>query len=259
MSCGRVSYINGLGMRDVEEMSEVKLENNNTREREHRLERPVLAVDVVILGWIDGALRVVLWERTAEPFAGALALPGVAVRVDETLEAAALRAVTERLGWTREDTVRLGLEQLATFDALYRDPRGRVVSVAYLGLLREAPPSAGSAVFRPVAETGEKTLPFDHGHIVTTAVERLRGRLRYTNIARLLLPDAFRIEALQDLYEIVLDTRLNRANFRGKLLKIGMIEQVTVLTEAVGKKGGRPPHLYRFTGTGTTTVVRDFL
>jgi 8-oxo-dGTP diphosphatase len=222
------------------------------------LERPVLAVDVVLLRILDGHLHVLLHVRQEEPFVGVRALPGVALRVDETLLSAGRRAL-EKTGLPRSRIEQLFIEQLATFDALYRDPRGRTVSVAHLGLCLD-PGDVDRAVgaWAPVRGLREH-LPFDHGHIVDTAVERLRGKLRYTNIAARLLPDTFRIEALQSVYEAILGRRLNRANFRTKLLRIGLIELVGVSTEAVGRRGGRPPHLYRFTSGELSPEDRDFV
>jgi len=220
------------------------------------LERPVLAVDVVLFAVYEKKLRVLLQTRQKEPFRYAPALPGVAVRVDETLETAARRAIQEKTQWKGNDVF---LEQLAAFDGLYRDPRGRTISLAFMGIVRTMPEEKQGMIWKDCREISEGSLPFDHGLIVKTAVQRLRGKLRYTNIVKGFLPETFRIEELQEMYEIVMQCSLNRANFRNKLLKIGMIEQVTILTEAVGKKGGRPPHLYRFTREEMEMAERDFL
>ncbi len=225
--------------------------------RKEGLERPILAVDVAVFSVADRRPHVLLHRREHEPFAGAPALPGVAVRVDETLEAAARRALAERSGLSPDFLSEMFLEQLAAFDGLYRDPRGRTVSVAFLGIASEIPEGV-PFLWRPAGE-GDVDLPFDHDRIVDAGLERLQGKLRYTNIARAFLPESFRIDALQDVYEAILGRGLNRANFRNKLLKLGLIEQVKVLNEAVGRKGGRPPHLYRFTGERVETVDRDFL
>lgn len=222
------------------------------------LERPVLAVDVVIFGLKNSQLRVLMPRRENEPFADAPSLPGVAVRIDETLEAAALRALAKKTGWTDENGA-LFIEQLAAFDAVYRDPRGRTISVAFMGIAGPKAAIHDLPVWVPVAEISSGTLPFDHNDILDTAVARLKGKLRYTNIAGAFLPETFRIEAIQEVYEQILEKPLNRSNFRNKLIKIGMIEQVTVLTEAVGKKGGRPPHLYRFCQHLIQFQERDFL
>lgn len=224
----------------------------------HQLERPILAVDVVVFRTEGGHCWVLLYKRNKEPFQGAPALPGVGVRVDETLETAAKRALWEKTHWS-PSAEEIYLEQLATFDALYRDPRGRTVSVVYLGLTRTKPANSQDVLWKRISDISKGSLPFDHDQILDAAVTRLRGKLRYTNIAKEFLPDTFRIEELQEVYEAILGRSLNRANFRNKLLKIGLIEQVSVLSDAVGKKGGRPPHLYRFTQERIEAVDRDFL
>ena len=222
------------------------------------LARPVLAVDVVLFRLQGAELAVLLYRREAEPFSGAWALPGVALRADETLLAAARRALEEKGGLVPATVESLHLEQLATFDAVFRDPRGRTVSVAHVGLM---PPGAqgGASVWRPVSRVDAGSLPFDHATVLDVALTRLRGKLRYTNIAARLLPEAFRIDELQMVYEAVLGRRLNRANFRTKLLRIGLIERAGVLADAVGAKGGRPPHLYRFAAEQVEAKDRDFL
>ena len=225
------------------------------------LERPVLSVDVVLLRLDGDQLWVLLDRRRTSPFKGAWTLPGVAVRVDETLEEAARRALREKAALQEQQVHVLPLEQLATFDALYRDPRGRTVSVAYLGLTRSSMGASQKHNRRWRVATGadHRDMPFDHGEILETAVERLRGKLRYTNIAAHLLPETFRIEDLQAIYEAVLDRKLNRANFRNKLLRIGLIQQEGVLAGAVGHRGGRPPHAYSFTREAVEAWDRDFL
>ena len=223
------------------------------------LERPVLAVDVIIFAIQHGKLHVLLSRRDDEPFQGAPALPGVAVRVDETLEDAAKRALRQKSGWPESVDALTHLEQLATFDGLYRDPRGRTVSVGYLGIVRDQPETASDITWKPMNEIALGSLPFDHYHIIETAVARLQGKLRYTNVAKSFLPDIFRIDELQTVYEAILERPLNRTNFRVKLLKIGLIEQVGIHPDAVSKQGGRPPHLYRFPQTSLEIEDREFL
>ncbi len=227
--------------------------------KKNGIERPVLSVDVVVFSIDDDHIQVLMSRREREPFMGAPALPGVAVQVDETLLDAARRALAEKTEFISAINEKIYLDQLATFDALYRDPRGRTVSVAYMGITRLKPENSEKMVWKRVSDISKGGLPFDHDYIVETAEARLKGKLRYTNIAKGFLPDTFRIEDLQDVYEAILKCSLNRTNFRNKLLKIGLIEQISILTEAVGKKGGRPPHLYRFTQELIEAVDRDFL
>ncbi len=223
----------------------------------NNLETPVLSVDVILFKIKKKKLCVLLHKRGTKPFKDAYALPGVAVRVDETLLMAAKRALFEKLHVNFHK--KLYLEQLATFDALYRDVRGRTVSVGYLGIDCSNKYTGDNIIFKNIDDINKGSLPFDHNEIIETAVERLKGKMRYTNIARKFLNSSFLIEELVDLYKVVLNRNINLTNFRNKLLKIEMIEQKKILNEAVGKKGGRPPHLYSFTKKEITFMDKDFL
>lgn len=230
----------------------------------YTLEHPILAVDVVVCRIHQEQLEVLLLRRKEEPYQGIFALPGVAVRVDETLEKAARRALHEKTDWPEKILKFVYFEQLAAFDGVFRDPRGRTVSVAYLALISEElyeqlDLSSQDIQWKPHTQIGPDSLPFDHIDIVATAVTRLQGKIRYTNIAQAFLPETFRIEELHQVYEAILGHPINRTNFRVKLLKLDLIELVEVLTEPPTEKGGRPPHLYRFTQDLLTAVDRDFL
>lgn len=216
------------------------------------LERLVLSVDIVVFTVKNNQLMYLTYLRKHEPFQNAFALPGAGVRMDETLDAAARRALADKTGWSAQN---IFLDQLAAFDGLYRDPRGRTVSVAYMGLCSAKQNASNNLRWTTLSDL---KLPFDHNLIVTTAVQRLQGKLRYTNIAKNFLSDTFRIEELQSVYEAVLQVRLNRTNFRNKLLKIKMIKKVSILNQAVGQQGGRPPHLYCFKQKLFTSLDRDF-
>jgi 8-oxo-dGTP diphosphatase len=163
------------------------------------------------------------------------ALPGSLVRPDEDLEAAAQRVVTDVAGLGRPRHS----EQLATFGRSDRDPRGRVVSVSYLALVPRPLPLT-NAGWCPVDDP--PALAFDHAEILASAVERLRAKLSYSNVAYGLLPDAFTLSELQAVYEAVLGRVLDKRNFRKKVLGLGMV------TEAEGMRRGphRPAQLYRF-------------
>ncbi len=224
-----------------------------------KLERPVVAVDVVALRLAGNRLEVLLHQRAEDPFQGVWALPGVALRVDEALETAARRALAEKGGLSPGELPAVHLEQLATFGGVFRDPRGRTVSVAYLGLARGESEPGRTGGWAPVDGVPRGGLPFDHEEILATALERLRGKVRYTNIARCLLPTVFRIEGLQAAYEAILGRRLNLTNFRTKLLSLGLIRRERVLAEAVGPRGGRPPHLYRFVQDRLESADREFV
>ena len=128
-----------------------------------------------------------------------------------------------------------------------------------MGLMPHDDAAGASGSFQKITSLERGSLPFDHDRILEMAVVRLRGKLRYTNIAARLLPGTFRIDELQAVYEALLGRRINRANFRNKLLRIGLIEQAGIKAEAVGRRGGRPPHLYRFTAQGVEAHERDFV
>ncbi|HEU5321252.1 MAG TPA: NUDIX domain-containing protein [Methylomirabilota bacterium] len=200
-----------------------------------------VTVDVVIFAIRDRALHVLLVRRASPPFAGRHAIPGGFVHEDESLEAAARRELAEETG-----VHDVYLEQLYTFGDPGRDPRGRVVTVAYFALgAAGAPPlragtDAAEAGWFPVAAL--PPLAFDHDRIVAYARERLRNKLEYTTVGFQLLPETFTLGELQAVYEAVLGRRLDKRNFRRKL---GLLR---VLTPVRGRRrtGRKPARLYRF-------------
>jgi len=205
--------------------------------------RPALTVDCVVFGLDESQqLKVLLIQRSNEPFAGYWALPGGFVDMDESLETAALRELEEETG-VRD----LFIEQLYTFGAPGRDPRGRVVSVAYYALvnLSEHPVQAASdaraAKWFVLGQLPK--LAFDHQDILRAAEKRLQAKVRYQPIGFELLPEVFTLTQLQQLYETVLGLdKLNKRNFRTRILKMGVLEEI-------GKQEGvahRPAKLYRF-------------
>src|SRR5438105_4136935 len=170
--------------------------------------RAALTVDCVVFGFDEGDLKVLLVERGLEPFKGRWALPGGFVRVDETLDAAARRELQEEAGLTN-----VFLEQLYTFGAVDRDPRERVVSVAYYALVKlsdhraKAATDAANAEWFPISKVPK--LAFDHADILTTALARLKSKVRYQPIGFELLPPKFTLSELQHLYEALLATELD--------------------------------------------------
>ncbi len=200
-----------------------------------------ISVDVVIFTIRDGALHVLLVRRGVAPFAGRHAIPGGFVDEEESLEAAARRELAEETG-VRD----VYLEQLYSFGDPGRDPRGRVVTVAYFALIAadRAPLKAGSdaaeARWFPVA--ARPPLAFDHGRILDYALERLRNKLEYTTVGFQLLPDKFTLSELQAVYEAILARRLDKRNFRRK---IALLRIVTPLREW-RRTGRKPARLYRF-------------
>jgi 8-oxo-dGTP diphosphatase len=204
--------------------------------------RPALTVDAVVFGLDDEDLKVLLIRRDLEPYQGKWALPGGFVRVEESLEDAVLRELHEETG-----IAQLYLEQLYTFGAVDRDPRERVVTVAYYALVKlsdhhiKAATDARDAAWFAVSEA--RGLAFDHDRILATALERLKGKVRYQPIGFELLPPEFTLSQLQRLYETILEAPLDKRNFRKKILSMNFL----VATEEVQKDvSHRAARLYRF-------------
>jgi len=204
--------------------------------------RAALTVDCVVFGLDESDLKVLLIERGLEPFKGRWALPGGFVRVDETLDEAARRELAEEAGLAD-----VFLEQLFTFGELNRDPRERVVSVTYYALVKltdhqtRAATDAADARWFPVAKVPK--LAFDHANILATALARLKGKVRYQPIGFELLPPKFTLSQLQHLYEAVLETELDKRNFRKKVLSFGLLIPLNE-TQMAGRH--RPAQLFRF-------------
>jgi 8-oxo-dGTP diphosphatase len=204
--------------------------------------RPAVTVDCVVFGFDDRTLKVLLIRRGLAPFLGRWALPGGFVRCDETLDEAAKRELAEETG-IRE----VYLEQLYTFGALRRDPRERVVSVAYVALVRReahlplAATDASEARWFPAA--GSPRLAFDHGEILALAITRLRGKIRWQPVGFELLPPRFTLTQLQTLYEAILDRELDKRNFRKKLLALDFL---VPLDQTTTESSRRPARLYQF-------------
>jgi 8-oxo-dGTP diphosphatase len=203
--------------------------------------RPALTVDCVIFGFRESELKVLLIERAHDPYQGRWALPGGFVDMDEDLETAALRELEEETG-----VKDLFVEQLFTFGRPERDPRGRVVSVAYYALvnLNDHPVFASSDAARAEWFYVDKLPPlaFDHDEILEVAIQRLRGKIRYQPIGFELLPKKFTLAQLQSLYELILGTKLNKRNFRTKILKMNVLQQL----EQQEGVAHRPAYLYEF-------------
>lgn len=204
--------------------------------------RPALTVDVVVFALDDEDLKAMLIKRDLAPFRGAWALPGGFVRVDETLEDAARRELAEETGLDG-----IFLEQLYTFGDLGRDPRERVVTVAYYALVNlaghrvRASTDAAQAAWFAVNELPH--LAFDHARIVGTALARLRGKVRYQPLGFELLPEKFTLRQLQHLYELILDRPLDKRNFRKKVLSMGILKETSEIETDVAHRAAR---LYRF-------------
>jgi ADP-ribose pyrophosphatase YjhB (NUDIX family) len=201
-----------------------------------------VTVDVVIFALRDGQLQVLLIQRGIPPFEGRWALPGGFVLEDESLDAAARRELVEETGV--QDVY---LEQLYTFGEPGRDPRGRVVTVAYYALLttEAATPVAGTdaGAARWVPARKHPPLAFDHERILAYALERIANKLEYTTIGFKLLPKKFTLGQLQRVYEAVLGRTLDKRNFRRKIALLGVLKP---LEEWAQDGPSRPAQLYRF-------------
>jgi 8-oxo-dGTP diphosphatase len=201
-----------------------------------------VTVDVVIFALREDVLQVLLIRRGIPPFEGKWALPGGFVRDGESLDAAALRELEEETG-VRD----VYLEQLYTFGEPLRDPRGRVVTVAYYALLTglgspvRPGADAGAARWFPVSE--RPRLAFDHDRILAYALERLRNKLEYTTVGFQLLPRKFSLGQLQRVYEAVLGRSLDKRNFRRKMSLLGVLKP---LEEWTTEGANRPAQLHTF-------------
>ena len=223
-----------------------------------QFDRPSVAVDLVLMGIIGETPAVLLIKREDHPFKGCWALPGGFVGVAESVDDAAHRVLREK---ARMEGAYV--EQLYTFGAVDRDPRTRVISIAYFALLPEARFGAALAADRALAqaeirvpggvenEAGVEVrtadgqsleLAFDHRQIIGLAIERLRGKLDYSDIAFTLLPELFTLRQLQAIHEAILGVRLNKPAFRRRLLDSGKLI-------ATGRRetgaSFRPAELYR--------------
>jgi 8-oxo-dGTP diphosphatase len=209
-----------------------------------------VTVDVVALTIRDGVLHVLLIERGQPPFAGRRALPGGFVR-DEMLDVAALRELAEETGLRPGHGAlsRVHLEQLRSYGDPGRDPRMRVVSVAYLAFAPRLPePQAGSdattAAWIPVRGAGG--LAFDHDTILADGLERARAKLEYTPLATAFVGDEFTIAELRGVYTAVWGEELHAGNFHRKVLSVpGFVEGTGATTSRGGERGGPRARLYR--------------
>jgi 8-oxo-dGTP diphosphatase len=199
-------------------------------------------VDCVVFGLDQQELKVMLIQRGLPPFEGKWALPGGFVRLEETLDEAARRELEEETGLTR-----IFLEQLYTFSSVDRDPRERVVSVAYYALVNLSDHQVHAATdARDAAWFGVHDVPslaFDHDEILRRALERLRGKLRYQPVGFELLPRKFTLSELQHLYELVLERTLDKRNFRKRVLAMDLLRETDEVQQDVAHRAAR---LYRF-------------
>jgi 8-oxo-dGTP diphosphatase len=207
-------------------------------------ERPSVTVDVVILSLQEGDLKVLLVKRRNWPYEGYWAIPGGFIDMRESLEESARRELEEETG-LRD----IYMEQLYTFGDPGRDPRTRVITVAYLALVDyqqlhpRAADDAGSVRWFSMYDL--PALAFDHAKILDTTLKRLRGKLEYTTIGFQFLPSTFTLSELQQVYQAILgkERKLDKRNFRKKIVSTGILES----TGEMKMEGThRPARLYRF-------------
>lgn len=219
----------------------------------------VIAVDPVIFALINNQLNVLLIKMKKAPYAKAWAAPGGLVKPDESLEKAVQRLVLAKTGIKHE----AHFEQLYTFGRVNRDPFGRVVSVAFLALIRpdhaqlkttgEYQDIKWFPVSRlPLRQAGLPRLAYDHREIIAVAIDRLQKRLGYTNIIRSLLPEKFSLTELQSAYESILNKKLDKRNFRKKILALKLVKETGVKEE---NKANRPAVLYEFSSDRLRVVT----
>ena len=200
-----------------------------------------VTVDIVIFTVRERALQVLLVRRGVPPFEGQHAIPGGFIHADESLEEAALRELYEETGVRN-----VFLEQLYTFGDPQRDPRGRVITIAYYALIASdalsliAGADAAEAGWFPVSQLPPQA--FDHEQILKYAVERLRNKLEYTTVGFQLFPQKFTLSELQAVYEAILGRPLDKRNFRRKIALLGILKPLREWQ----KTGRKPAQLFRF-------------
>jgi len=210
----------------------------------YEYEKPVLAVDAVVFGFDYGDLKILLIKRGLEPFIGQWALPGGFVRKGESPDRAVRRELAEETGIAQE----VFLEQLYTFGEPDRDPRGWVLTVAHFALVKlsdftiKAATDAKDVQWCRVSDLPQ--LAFDHAKIISMALQRLKGKVRYQPVGFELLPPQFSLTELQHLYEALLEQKLDKRNFRKKILSLGILRE----TGKTAKTAHRPAALYEFDG-----------
>lgn len=204
--------------------------------------RLAVSVDLVVLTVREQRLCALRWRRDREPYHGAWSLPGGFIQLDEDLPAAASRLMADRAGLA---DVRIHLEQLATYGYPDRDPRQRVVSVAYLGLAPDLPASSRAQVlWTSVDELVHRDrAAFDHRRILCDGMERARAKLEYTSLAAAFCPPEFTVAELRRVYEIVWGTSLDPRNFHRKVT--GADRFLIPTDRTTTRDGGRPARLYR--------------
>lgn len=207
-------------------------------------QKPSVTTDILIFTIRNLQLNVLLVKRNIEPFKNMWAIPGGFVNINESLEQAAMRELVEETNVTPDY-----LEQLYTFGDLNRDPRGRVITVAYFALIKsdkielKASTDVSNAEWLNINNLPE--LAFDHEKILEYAIKRLRWKFEYTTIAFSMLPERFTLSDLQKTYEIIFDKPFDKRNFRKKIFALNLVKPTKEIEKNVQH---RPSKLYEFKG-----------
>jgi len=219
---------------------------------QYEYEHPAVTTDIVIFTLRDQVLKLLLIKRRCEPFKGDWALPGGFVHLDESLDEGAKRELEEETG-VRD----VYLEQLYTYGEPNRDPRERVITVAYFALTASdrieirAASDAEDVGWFGMGEIPE--LAFDHSTIIQTAHQRLVAKLDYSTIAFQFMADTFTLSELQEVYESILQAEVDKRNFRKWVLALERIEE----TGEMKRSGAhRPAKLYRVKEPGKVEIIK---
>ncbi len=205
--------------------------------------RPSVTVDILVFTIEKNTLKVLLVKRGIEPFKGNWAIPGGFIKINESLEGAARRELLQETGIKN-----IYMEQLYTFGDPKRDPRERVITVAYMALIpSENLKLRATTDVTDVIWFSIKSLPdlaFDHNKILKYALDRLKSKIEYSNIVHGLLTEKFRLSKLQKVYEVILGKKLDKRNFRKRMLSLSLLKETG---EKEMEGAHRPAMLYKFT------------
>jgi 8-oxo-dGTP diphosphatase len=207
---------------------------------QYKYPHPAVTTDCVVFGFDGTSMKVLLVERGGEPFKGQLALPGGFLNMDETADECAVRELEEETGLKN-----IFVEQFHTFSGVERDPRERVLSVAYYALAPtlevHGGDDAASAQWYDLQEIPQ--LAFDHLQILQMALRCLKERIHFKPIGFELLPEVFKMTQLQNLYEAILEVKFDRRNFYKKMMSLELLEMADPAQDTSNR---RVPILYRF-------------
>ncbi len=213
-----------------------------------------VTVDIAVFTIKDGALSVLLIERALPPYAKHHALPGGFLLSQETAKEAADRILKDKAG-----VKDIYIEQLYTFDAIRRDPRGRIISITFYALVNESSilVKEGKNTESPqwCRVTSLPKLAFDHKDIITYAHKRIRSKLEYTNAAYALLPKTFTLGQLQEVYEAIFQKKIDKRNFIKKFLSLKIIRPTKKVLSGLRQ---RPARLYEFISHKPTELKKFF-